>query len=428
MKPLFISLLLLSNISIGFGQTSPDNKRIKQAISAVEKGECVLLFYEEQFASDFEKKQIKELEILSQLDFNTIDSIYTKNANPNVRLTLFYILCSKYRSQITDKYINAVKDKKETVTVCSGRNTQKGPLNEITAFLYQNSVERKEKISNPEASKLFKEAEELEYKGPVDFEKMIEILNKANQLEPNNPIILDALGNAKFNSKIDVEGALIDFQNAITYSQDQRALEFRHTNLGLSFMGMGAIEKACKEWEKSGKTGASYREQYCEQSLDTTIYQSPDQSLILNLKLEKDTSFIVSSHNPPAMSDCYAKLIIENKELQKLTIHDHNLRFCLENNGTELYLEAISADGRKFRFFTETEISFSGNGKDLIIAPKESYTKLINLTQFHQFPNPGTYRVRVAIRPTKNISGLNKTYYSNWETLIVIPKYQRDFE
>lgn len=427
MKPLFISLLLLCNISIGFGQTTPDSKRVKQAISAIEKGECVLLFYEERFANDFEKKQIKELEIVSQLDFNTIDSIYTKNSNSNVRLTLFHILCSRYRSQITEKHINAVKDKKETVTICSGRNTQKGPLNEITAFLYQNSEERKEKISDPEASRLVKEAEELEYKGPVDFEKMIEILNKANQLEPNNPIILDALGNAKFNSKIDVEGALIDFQNAIAYSQDQRALEFRHHNLGLSFMGMGDIEKACKEWKNAGQTGASYREQHCEQPFDTTIYQSPDQALILNLKLGKDTAFIVSSHNPPAMSDCYAKLIIENKELQKLTIRDNSLRFCLENSGTELYLEAISADGRKFHFFTETEISFFGDGKDLIIAPKENYTKLINLTQFHQFPNPGTYRVRVAIRPTKNISGLNKTYYSNWETLIIVPKYQRDF-
>ncbi|MNE66201.1 hypothetical protein D3C80_1617360 [compost metagenome] len=126
------------------------------------------------------------------------------------------------------------------------------------------------------------------------------------------------------------------------------------------------------------------------------------------------------------MSDCYAELIIENNSLPKISVQESNLNLCLENSGSELYLEAISADGKKFHFFTESEISFYGNGKELIIDSKGKHTEEINITQFHQFPNPGAYQVRIAIQPTKNISGLNQTYYSNWETLIIVPKYQRD--
>ncbi|MNJ84998.1 hypothetical protein D3C87_24620 [compost metagenome] len=424
MKPLLLFALLLSQ-SISYSQSQPDPKRLKQAISSIEKGECILIFYEERFANDFEKKQIKEFEVISQLDFNALDSLFNKNTNTKVRLTVFHILCSKYRSQITDTHISQLKTK-ENITVCSGRNTQKGPLTEIAAFLYQNSVERKEKVTNPEAQALMKDAQELEYIGPVNFELMIEKLNKANQLEPNNPIILDALGDAKFNSKIDVEGALIDFQNAIAYSLDQRSLEIRHLNYGLNLMGMGNIEAACKEWTNAGERGLSYLEQHCNQPFDATIHQNPDKALVLNLSLKQDTAFILSSHNSPAMSDCYAELIIENNSLPKISVQESNLNLCLENSGSELYLEAISADGKKFHFFTESEISFYGNGKELIIDSKGKHTEEINITQFHQFPNPGAYQVRIAIQPTKNISGLNQTYYSNWETLIIVPKYQRD--
>ena len=424
MKP-FLLLALLLNLSIGYGQSQPDSKRLKQAVSSIEKGECILIFYDEHFASDFEKKQIKEFEIISQLDFNSLDSLFNKNTNTKVRLTVFYVLCLKYRTQITENHINELK-KNENVTICSARNTQKGPLTDIAAFLYQNSVERKEKVTNPEAQTLMKDAQELEYTGPVNFELIIEKLNKANQLEPNNPIILDALGNAKFDSKMDVEGALIDFQNAITFSLDQRSLEIRHLNRGINFMGMGDIEAACKEWTNAGKHGISYLEEHCNQPFDTTIYQNPDKALVLNLSLKQDTAFIVSSHNSPAMSDCYAELIIENSSLPKISVRESNLNLCLENSGSELYLEAISADGKKFHFFTESEISFYGNGKELIIDSKGKHMKDINITQFHQFPNPGTYQVRIAIRPTKNISGLNQTYYSNWETLVIVPKYERD--
>jgi tetratricopeptide (TPR) repeat protein len=422
----FLFFILLFSVTASYGQSQPDTKRIKQAVSAIEKGECILIFYEERFASDFEKKQIKEFEVISQLDFGTLDSLFTKNTDSQVRLTLFYVLCKKYRSQITEKHLKAFETNQE-VTMCSGRNTQKGPLNQIATYLYKNSVERKEKITNPEVLALLKEAQELEFKGPVDFELMIEKLNKANQLEPNNPIILDALAHAKFDSKIDPEGALNDFQQAITYSLDQSSLEIRYLNRGLSFMDMGNIEAACEDWKKAGDHGLSYLEQHCSQPYDRTIHNNPDSDLTLKLSLARDTAFIVSSHNSPAMSDCFAKLLIENNNLPKITVKESNLNFCLEDTDSELYLEAISEDGTKFHFFTETEISFSGNGKDLVIDPKGAYTKNLNVTGFHQFPIAGTYKIRIAIRPTRNILGLTKTYYSNWVNLVIGKNYQKDY-
>ena len=425
MKSILLFLLLFS-VTVNYSQSQPDDKRLKQAISSIEKGECVLIFYQENLASDFEKKQIKELEVISQLDFGSLDSLFMKNTNSKVRLTLFYVLCKKYRSQITDKHINPLKEKREDVTVCSGRNTQKGPLTEIAAYLYENSVERKEKINNPEALALLKEAEKLKYIGPVDFELMIKKLNEANLLEPNNPLILDALGHAKFNSKIDPEGALIDFQNAITYSLDQRPLEIRHLNRGLSFMDMCDIESACEDWKKAGNNGLSYLEQYCSQPFDGRIYKNTDNAINLTLNLLSDTAFITSSHNSPAMSDCEAELVIENNSLPKITIKEGNISLHLENSESELYLEAISENGKKFHFFTEVETFFYGNGKDILINSNGTYKKTINLTALYHFPIAGMYKVRIAIRPSKNISGLTKTYYSNWVNLIIIKNYQRD--
>ena len=304
---LFFTLLFSATVS--YGQSQPGAKRVNQAISAIEKGECILIFYEEHFANAFEKKQFKELEVISQLNFEALDSLFMKNTNSKVKLSIFYVLCKKYRPQITEKHLNEFKTNQEVV-ICNGRNTEKGPLNQITAYLYKNSVERKEKITNPEAKALLIEAQELEYNGPVDFELMIKKLDEANQLEPNNPIILDALAHAKFDSKIDTEGALIDFQQAITYSLDQSSLEIRHLNRGVSLMDMGDIESACEDWKKAGDHGLSYLDQYCRQSFDAKIYENPDNDLLLKLDLIQDTAFITSSHNSPKMSDCDANSLL----------------------------------------------------------------------------------------------------------------------
>lgn len=426
MKSILFFILFFS-IVLSYGQSQPDPQRVKQAVSAIEKGECILIFYDEHFASDFEKKQIKELEVISQLDFKVLDSLFNKNNNPKIQITVFYVLCQKHREFIREEHLNKL-NKNDELTFCSGRDTQKASLSQLSNYLYKNSVERKEKIINPKAFKLLKEAQELNYKGPVDFEKMISILNEANQLEPNNPIILDALGEAKFNSKIDIEGALIDFQNAITYSLDQLSLEMRYHNRGIRFMEMEDIESACEDWRKAGESGLSYLEQYCSQPFDKTIYENPDDALKLTLSLLDDTAFITSSHNIAAMSDCYVKLVIENNNLPKITVKDGSISLCLESSKSELYLEAISEDGKKFHFFTEKEFFFYGNGKDILIEPKGIFSKEINLTESHHFPNSGTYKIRIAIRQTKNMDGIDKTYYSNWINLVIVKNYQRDLD
>ena len=98
----------------------------------------------------------------------------------------------------------------------------------------------------------------------------------------------------------------------------------------------------------------------------------------------------------------------------------------MESSDSELYLEAVAQDGTKFNFFTQSEVTFYGGKTDIIIDTKKNYSATVNLTDYHHFPVAGTYRVRIAIRPTKNISGLTKTYYSNWVSLIIVKNYQSD--
>lgn len=424
MKLILLIALLFSATQISFSQTAPSNKQIKKAVKAVKKGECILIYYTEMLASKFEKKQIEHVKVLFELDSKKLNDLFFKETNVQLRVTLFYILCTKYRSEISEKHFDALKGNQQ-ITLCSGQNTESASLDEVVAYFYENSVPRKEKILNPKAQILVEEAQNLWYAGPVDFEKMISLLNAADSLEPNNPIILDARGDALFNSQIDVDGGLADFQNAITHSQDEKSLLIRYHNRGISFMSMGDIDKACEDWQKAGKMGEDYVNQHCNQPFDRVIHENPDSNLVLQFTLRQDSAFISSSHNSPMMSGCYAELKISSHSKTDVTITNGNLNLALENMGEALYLEAISEDGQKFRFFTETEFEFYDGEKDLIITPEKSYTTDLDITAIHHFPRPGKYKIRIAMRPTGDIAGFSQTYYSNWQELVVVKNYQK---
>lgn len=58
-------------------------------------------------------------------------------------------------------------------------------------------------------------------------------------------------------------------------------------------------------------------------------------------------------------------------------------------------------------------------GNDEIVKSGLSHTENIDLAFVHQFPDPGTYKIRVALRSSKKLAGLSHIYYSNWQTLVV---------
>lgn len=116
-------------------------------------------------------------------------------------------------------------------------------------------------IKSPEALNLYRKAQEEGAKGSIGFEKAIELLNKADSIEPQNAIILHERGLIKIRSKIDINGGFEDLQKSIDYSKDERDKIIRYNNRGISYMQIGEMDKACKDWSKAGNR--YYMERYC---------------------------------------------------------------------------------------------------------------------------------------------------------------------
>lgn len=120
-------------------------------------------------------------------------------------------------------------------------------------------------IKSPQALEYYSQAQEHSTKGKVGFQNAIDLLNKADSLEPKNAIILHERGLIKFNSKIDIEGAFNDLQLSIDYSTDERDKLIRYNNRGICYMEINKMDKACEDWARSGKHGESYIEKYCKE-------------------------------------------------------------------------------------------------------------------------------------------------------------------
>lgn len=269
---ILLSLFFFLFTSCVFSQTNTD-LTISQKINALKKHDCVLLYYIPKIDKNREN-QNAETEFIYELEFETLDSILQVEKK-EIQLYVFFAMCKKHRSKITDKQ-RTIVDSKQKVIVCDGLDNKTITLGEICTYLYENSIVRKEKNQNSEAQKLFRSADDLQFTGPVDFQKMINLLNTADSLEPKNSIILEARGHAKMNSKLDIEGAFIDFDQAIIYSLDQKYLEMRYHNRGISYLEMADITRACEDWHLAGKSGTEYIEQYCHLSFDSIIHQNSD--------------------------------------------------------------------------------------------------------------------------------------------------------
>ena len=283
-----------------------------------------------------------------------------------------------------------------------------------------NSYSQSESFKTKEAFSYYKQAEIEFNRGEKGFKKSLELYDKADKVEPNNPIILNARGEAKFKSQLDFEGAFEDLQRSIELSTDKKLLQVRYNNRALDFMDICDIESACEDWKKAGKYGANYLKKYCNYSKEP-FGKNPDNNIELKLNLIDKTAKILSTHNPASMSDCYAKISFQNNGDETIEIDGGSLFFGLEKDDFSLYLEA-EFNGKRFVFFSNGEFEIYGPDKVTFVKQKESITDEILITEQHHFPYAGTYKIRVVLRPSTQIKGLNKTYYSNWEKLVIEKK------
>lgn len=120
-----------------------------------------------------------------------------------------------------------------------------------------------EKIQNPLALSYFQKAQNEFSIGKSGFIKALIYIQKANQLEPNNPIILHESGLIKFDTKLDIKGAFSDLESSIKLSKNDNLRSTRYLNRGLCYFENGELSKACNDWSKSGQEGEYYLKKYC---------------------------------------------------------------------------------------------------------------------------------------------------------------------
>ena len=274
-------------------------------------------------------------------------------------------------------------------------------------------------IQSPEALAHYRNALEQSYLGKNGFQNAINLFNKADSIEPQNAIILHERGITKFNSKLDVKGAFIDLQRSIDYSTDEKDLYRRYHNRALCFKEIGDIKSACEDWSRAGRHGQSYIEKYCANISDTLFKKSPDNKVELKFELLDKSVKIRSTHNPATMSSCLANITLINNGYKEIKILHPKLDYGLGNDDCSLYLEAQTENGEKFLFVHNGTYSYFPTEDHITIAIGESHSQSQNISFLHQFPYPGIYKIRVAIKPSPLLKGIENTYYSNWEILEV---------
>lgn len=155
--------------------------------------------------------------------------------------------------------------------ICKTFKTMKTLLATIALLIGFNSCslifgqDNPDAIQNQQALQLYSQAQEEDAKGSAGFKKALELLNKADKIEPQNAIILHERGLIKIHSQIDVEGGFKDLQQSIDFSKDEEGKQIRYLNRGLTYMDFDEMEKACEDWKKAGKEGKEYIKEYCNQ-------------------------------------------------------------------------------------------------------------------------------------------------------------------
>jgi len=279
----------------------------------------------------------------------------------------------------------------------------------------------KDKIKNSEASKLIKQANSILLSEPSKSKLALELAENANQLEPENPLILETIFDAKMACKLSPYDALKDLNNAIILSKDKTALQLRYKKRAMTYFNLQNLNSACKDWQNGGELCSEYVTKYCHH-FDTIIHENIDSNIVLSLSIDCDTVRVFPLKEYNRMSRCYGNLTIKNNEIQDFQF-DKNFVVVLENETyASCYIEAVNVNTKeKFQFYLPP--------LDMLSQPRE-IVKLKAGDEFVQrifvssgtimYSSPGTYKIRLAIRPTTEMTGFINTYYSNWQNLVVI--------
>lgn len=276
-----------------------------------------------------------------------------------------------------------------------------------------------EAINNSKAREFFRTARDLQKTGGSGFQEAKIYLDSADILEPNNPMILHERGLLKFNANMDVKSAFVDLGNSILYTKEQKSIGYRNLNRGICYMEICDIKSACDDWKNAGELGLYYVGNYCKQCSDTLFEKNKDERVELHLDLVDSVTRILSTHNSPDMTECFANISLKNNSVDNLGIYGAFLDYGLYGDSGSLYLEAQDQFGKKFIFFTQVKLNYSCQDNVVLVEKGQTFLQKENITKSHQFPYSGIYQIRVAVRPTTTLRGIDKTYYSNWETLVV---------
>ncbi|MFT5823858.1 MAG: tetratricopeptide (TPR) repeat protein [Crocinitomix sp.] len=275
-----------------------------------------------------------------------------------------------------------------------------------------------EAIVNQEAANLYAQAQEASEKGLSGWGYALDAYNKANELEPENPIILHARGQFKIMSEMDIEGGFEDHAAAIKFSKDSFNLKMRYSNRALDYLKVGDICSACEDWKRAGDAD-NYIEKYCDREFDNILKENKDDRITLDLALNDSVSYIGSV----GMSKCNGVLRINNNSHPTITFKYGLLDYGHEFGGKSgLFLEALDLEGSKFPFFNESSYTNISQHPNTFLEMGEQLEKELNIFQHHQFAYAGNYKVRVGFRPSLNVKGLKSTYYSNWVDVAIVRK------
>lgn len=116
-------------------------------------------------------------------------------------------------------------------------------------------------FQNKESEQFYKQAQSYQFKGNLD--SALICFDKADKSAPNTAVILHERGLLKSSMKM-YDSALIDLNQSIELTTDQRQKEIRISNRALTYMKMGNMTEACNDSKNSGKWGKGYIEKYCK--------------------------------------------------------------------------------------------------------------------------------------------------------------------
>ncbi|NOQ72913.1 MAG: hypothetical protein GQ574_12970 [Crocinitomix sp.] len=286
----------------------------------------------------------------------------------------------------------------------------------------ESSSTQPETIVNQKADELFARAQIEGNKGVFEWAGALDLYNQANELEPENPIILHARARLKIMSEIDIDGGFEDHSAAIEFSKDDWGLRCRYQDRALDFLNIGDICSACEDWKKVGDA-QNYLTKYCKREFTNDLKGNNDERISVEIVLEDSISFMKSGKKTGGMTPVMANLIVKNISFPELIIKGGLLDFGHEvGSMTSLFLEAVDSDENKFHFFKANTYSSTSSSPNHTLKAGSELNKRMDIFHLHHFAYPGTYKVRVGLRPSKNVRGLENTYYSNWVTVTIFRK------